>query len=262
MREHSLLDTILEPGGLRAVFQPIFEIKHQARSLYAIESLIRGPRGTRMEQPDILFDYVRRKGEEAAVDRACIRTALAEMARLPQSVTLSLNVHASTLGRDRDFPDFLQETALSNSIATESLVIEIVEYAPFWDGPGFLAALDELRRMGVRIALDDIGLGQSNYRMILDCRPEYFKIDRYIVNNSHADPFRQAVLESVLLLARRFEARVVAEGVEQAEDFDFLSGIGIDLIQGYLLSLPLESQRLREVYFFDDQLWSGLKKAV
>lgn len=245
-----LLDTLLEPGAISAVFQPIFLCQGGARTLYALECLIRGPKGTNMEDPEVLLEYVRRKREEARIDRVCIATALRTAATLPCPTRLCVNVHASTLGRDPDFVDFLADAAADNGIALTRLTVEIVEHAPPWDGPGFLAALAALRDRGVRIALDDVGLGQSNYKMILDARPEYFKIDRYFVQGVHTDRYRQAVLESVAQLAMRFGARVVAEGVEGEADFLAVAGHGIELIQGFLFSPPLSRAALVESDMF------------
>lgn len=252
MKERSLLDYILDPGTLKPLFQPIYEFSGRSSRPHSVEALIRGPRGTHMEAPDILFEYVRRKGEERLVDRACVKAVLAEAGSLPANLSLSMNVHASTLGKDREFAAFLCEEAASNSFDTNRLIVEIVEYAPFWDGPKFLASLEELRTSGVKIALDDMGVGQSNYRMLLDCHPDYFKVDRYIVQGSHNDPSRQAVLESILMLACRFNARAIAEGVERREELDALLELGVNLVQGYLLSLPLEISQLAESLFTGD----------
>jgi len=240
----TLLDSILEPGGLSALFQPIYEFARGERRLYAAECLIRGPRGTNMESADILFDYVRRKREEPRVDRACAALAMSEAARLPGSIRINVNVHASTLGRDPEFLVFLGDTADIHGIPPERLTIEIVEHAPPWDGPTFLAALGALRSIGASIALDDVGLGQSNFRMILECRPDYFKVDRFFASGVHTDYHRQAVFESVAGLARRFGGRVVAEGVEDEADLEALLGLGVDLVQGHLFSPALAADAL------------------
>lgn len=235
MRERCLLDAILAPGGLRVVFQPIFEVSPR-RAVHAVECLARGPQDTNMESPDVLFEYVRRKREETLVDRACVTTALAAARRLPAWLPLTLNVHASTLGRDHGFPDFLEETAAECGLPLPRLVVEVVEHTPFWDGHSFQRALARLRGEGVRIALDDVGLGQSNYRMMLDCRPDYFKVDRYFVDGCHGDPYRRAVLQSLVHLAREFGGNVVAEGVERPEDLATVAALGVGLVQGFLLA--------------------------
>jgi EAL domain-containing protein (putative c-di-GMP-specific phosphodiesterase class I) len=236
MSERSLLDRILEPGELSVVFQPIFEFTSGKRSLHAIECLIRGPRGTNLESADLLLEYVRCKREENLVDRVCIETALAAARALPGQPQLCLNVHASTVGRGESFLTALADAANRNGVALKRLTVEIVEHAPPWDGAGFLRAIAGLREMGIRLALDDIGLGQSNYKMILDTRPDYFKVDRYIVHGAHADIYRLAVLESIAQLARKFDGRAVAEGVESAADLKAVLDLGIDLMQGFLFS--------------------------
>lgn len=241
-----LLDAILDPGGLRVLFQPIVEVGPEGKRgrVHALECLTRGPQGTNLENAGVLFDYVRRKREESRVDRACVSTALDTAAAIPNRPALSLNVHASTLGRDLGFPAFLGEAAAAAGIPAGDLIVEIVEHAPPWDGHSFLSALQALRDMGVRIALDDVGLGQSNYRMVLDCRPDYFKIDRYFAHGSAGDPHRRAVMESVHQLARKFGAQVVAEGIERPEDLETVASLGIDLIQGYIFSPPVRADEL------------------
>jgi EAL domain-containing protein (putative c-di-GMP-specific phosphodiesterase class I) len=82
--------------------------------------------------------------------------------------------------------------------------------------------------------------------MILDCRPDYFKIDRYFAFGCAKDPYRQAVLQTIHELARRFGGRVVAEGVENPEDLETIRAIGIELAQGYLFAPALDPQQLLE----------------
>lgn len=243
-QNRTLLDDILEPGRLSVMFQPIFEVVAPRPSLHAIECLIRGPRGTNLERPAVLFEYVRRKRTEALVDRACTSTAFAEASCLTGVPRLSVNVHASTLGRDASFPAFLLETAARSGIDPGRLIVEIVEHSPPLDVPSFRGALATLRRAGVAIALDDVGLGQSNYKMILDVRPDIYKLDRYLVDNAWNDPYRQVILDSLARMVRRLEARAVAEGVETPQELVAVEAAGIDLVQGYFFAQPLSRDDL------------------
>jgi EAL domain-containing protein (putative c-di-GMP-specific phosphodiesterase class I) len=229
---------ILEPSRLAVVFQPIFEVGTSRPQLFALECLIRGPRGTNAERTAVLFEYIRRKRAEAAVDRACVATALAEARLLPGEPRLSLNVHASTLGRDPGFRAFLLERAREARIEPRRLVVEIVEHAPPLDVPGFRRALTELRETGIAIALDDVGLGQSNYKMILDVRPEIYKLDRYLVAGAWSDPYRQVILDSLARMVHRLEARAVAEGVQDGNELGAVEAAGIDLVQGFHFARP------------------------
>jgi EAL domain-containing protein (putative c-di-GMP-specific phosphodiesterase class I) len=246
MTTSTVLAAILAPGALQVAFQPIVHVRGTARRLHGLECLVRGPRGTNLEPAGVLFSYVRRKREEIAVDRACVAAALEAARRLPAEVALSLNIHAATLERDPEFVMYLTDEAEARAIELSRLTVEVVEHAPLWSGPAFREALSALRDIGVAIALDDIGLGQSNYRMMIDCKPEYFKVDGYLVQGCRSDFYRMAVLESVASLARRFGARVVAEGVEEEDDLIAVSAVGVDLFQGHALHPPSTLEALKE----------------
>jgi EAL domain-containing protein (putative c-di-GMP-specific phosphodiesterase class I) len=250
MQPNRLWDLILEPQGLSTLFQPIFEAGPDgSQRLFALEALTRGPKHTNIERSDVLFEYVRRKRGEAQIDLLAIASALRQARGLPKVPGLCLNVHAVTLERERRLPLWLAELAAEYHISLGSLIIEIVEHAPPWSGPHFLEALDRMRALGVRIALDDVGLGQSNFRMIVDCRPELLKIDRHFVDGCHADPMRRAVLESISDLASRLGARAVAEGIEDERDLAVAKESGITLLQGYLLCRPCTPTILKRMDF-------------
>jgi EAL domain-containing protein (putative c-di-GMP-specific phosphodiesterase class I) len=252
-----LLDRILEPGGLSIVFQPIFKLDNSGATIKSLECLARGPKDTNIEMPSVLFEYVRRKHEEALVDRACLAEIIRQARELPGEPCLSINVHASTLGRDHSFATFFLDAAAAASVDCSRLTVEIVEHVTFSDGFVFLNSLEELREAGVRIALDDVGLGQSNYKMALYCRPDFFKVDRYFVKDSNSDVYRRAILESVVHLARKVNAKVVVEGVETEADLNTVRSLGIDLIQGYLLAPPMPAAEL-----ISSHLLSGISNAV
>ena len=232
------MDDILAPGGLSILFQPIFEIVAGQSVLFALEALARGPKGSNVEPANVLFEYVRRKGKEIEVDRACIARAIAAAAGVPGAPAISINVHASTLERDRHFADFLVDVCNANNVDVSRLILEIVEQQKFCDDRNFFGALGALRGLGVRIALDDIGIGYSSHRMLIEVRPELFKIDRYFVSGSAGNEYSRAAIESIVLLANRLGGRVVAEGIESYSDFETVSALGIDLVQGYYFARP------------------------
>jgi EAL domain-containing protein (putative c-di-GMP-specific phosphodiesterase class I) len=258
MQPSRLWDLILEPQGLSTLFQPIFEAgPGDGNRLFALEALTRGPKHTNIERSDVLFEYVRRKRGEAQIDLLAIASALRQARGLPKVPGLCLNVHAVTLEREKMLPLWLTELAAEYGIALNSLIIEIVEHAPPWSGPQFLDALERLRHLGVRIALDDVGLGQSNFRMIVDCRPDLLKIDRHFVDGAHADPSRRAVLESISDLACRLGGRAVAEGIEDERDLAVAKDVGISLLQGYLLCRPCTTTALKRMDFMSERIESS-----
>lgn len=242
MAQASLLDRLLQPGALRAVFQPVVDFGHAGCPVRYQEGLVRGPRGTNVERPDVLFEYARRKLAEAEVDRAALRAVLGAV-RAGRGGAFGLNVHRSTVAHDPGFVAFLAGTLARAGVAPGSVVLELVEHGELCDMRALLRRLDELRGTGVRVALDDFGTGQANYMMLLECRPDYVKIDRRFVHGCHADERRQAFLDSLVALAGRVGAQLVAEGVELREDLERVRSGGIELVQGFLLARP--SARVR-----------------
>ena len=239
-----LLNKILATDAVSVVFQPVVELVGPKLQLHSLECLSRGPRDTNAARADVMFEYVRRKRVEPLVDRACIFAGLREASKLPGSPRLSFNVHATTLGRDPEFPVVFAKMAEGFGISLSRLTVEIVEHAHGWDGVTFDRALRTLRGFGARIALDDVGLGHSNYQMMIETHPHYLKLDRYFVHGAHSDPDRRAVLDSIAQLAVKLGARVVAEGVEEPRDLWPLADCGIDLIQGFLFAGPLDAAGL------------------
>lgn len=234
----TLLEAILAEGGLTTLYQPIFEIRERGVNVFALEALSRGPKGSNAERADVLFEYVRRKGKETEVDRACTTSALRAARSAAMPCPISINVHASTLERDDRWPEFLAEACDCNEFPLSKVILEIVEQQKYWDERRFFRTLDTLRTAGVKIALDDIGLGYSNYRMLVEIRPDFFKIDRYFVSGSGKKPGARAAIESIVLLAERLGGHVIAEGIESDNDLQTVLGLGIHLVQGYHLAAP------------------------
>ena len=222
---------------LQTVVQPIFEIEKGARSLHAVECLTRGPNGSALHNAPQLFEYIRRRHLEPEMDRVCIAQAL-RAATDGGTHRISVNVHPVTLAGQRDFATFLKRESAAVGIPADRLIVEIGEQAPAADVASFLHSVCELRDNGVHIAIDDVGSNHANYRSILDCRPEYLKIDRYFIDGVADDPARQAVVRSICDLGSVFEAQIVAEGVERVEDHDTLAAMGIRLFQGFLYARP------------------------
>jgi EAL domain-containing protein (putative c-di-GMP-specific phosphodiesterase class I) len=237
-----LLDRIFAPGGLRPRFQPVVSAS-TFRPCYA-EGLVSGPAGTNLERADVLFSYVRRKRVTVRMDRLCVATLLEAARVLPADLRIGLNVDATTLVTDPEFPGFMVAFAARHGIDPSRLIVEIVEHSSPSDTTAFQRALRILDSLGIGVALDDVGCAHSNYQMMIETRPDFFKIDRYFVAGAHADGRRREILRSIAALARAFGARVVAEGVEHRADLTAVRDAGIDLAQGHLLVRPMDPESL------------------
>jgi EAL domain-containing protein (putative c-di-GMP-specific phosphodiesterase class I) len=222
--------------GLRFLFQPIVSVAADF-SVTMLECLARGPAGSVWERADMLFAWIQNRRLEVEMDRECIATALAEAARLPDAPVLSLNVHPKSL-EDPGLARFVLAAAQHHGIAPSRLVLEIVEQGSPLESFSRLDGLAGLRDAGLRIALDDFGLGHSNLRRLLEIRPDFVKVDRHFVTGCDRDPFRRSLLDSLQRLAATFGAEMIAEGVETAGELEVVDALGIDLVQGFLVSAP------------------------
>ncbi len=232
------LNELLTEGSTRAYLQPIYRIDCSPAVLTSVEFLTRGPAGSLFERPDVLFAYAREAHAEDILDRHCIQLALTAAVQIPAEIRLSLNVHATTLCKPPDFAEWLSETASAAGVDINRITIEIVEHSPALNQNAFFQTLAKLRELSVKIALDDVGVGHSNYQMMIDAHPNCFKLDRYLVNGCSTNQYRRAVVGSVAKLAADFGGTVVAEGVETIDDLLELKAQGIKLVQSFMFCPP------------------------
>jgi EAL domain-containing protein (putative c-di-GMP-specific phosphodiesterase class I)/CheY-like chemotaxis protein len=234
----SNIDSLLEQGATQVFMQPIYRAVSEPAELAGVELYTHGPAGSAYERPDVLFAYAREAHREYALDRYCVPRMLEAAAQIPAPLRLSINVHASTLCSAPDFAQFLIDAADAAGIDQQRITVEIVEHAPAWNQVEFLQTLERMRKMGIRIALDDIGLGRSNFQMMIDAHPDCFKLDRYFIRGCHNDPERRAVIASIATLAAEFGSEVIAEGVSNQDELRALQRLGVRLIQGYIFCRP------------------------
>ena len=243
----SLLEKIMTPGEVRSIYQPIFRMSESETEIFALESLTRGPRGTNIESADVLFEYARRKRKEDVVDLTCLKSAIRNAVALPNFGKLFVNVHASTMAKNQCFVDSLECICSFFSFPPSNLVIEVIEHSPYWDRGEFVLSTRRLRELGVQIAVDDLGVAYSSFKVILDVNPDYLKIDMYITRGCHNDRIRRSMIESFLLLGRDAGAELIAEGMEDAQDLHTLQSMGIPMFQGYLLAKPQPAEQLTKL---------------
>ncbi len=235
-------------GGISSRFQPIVELQCPRSSrVVGLECLSRGPAASGLEAADALFDESRRRGQVLELDRLCLATGLRVAGDLEpgrRDLDLFFNVHASSLEEDRSLPGLLELEAERSGIAPTRLVVEIVEAEPMADAAAFQVAIHQLRRSGVRIALDDVGQGHATNRMILAVRPDYIKLDRFLTRGAFYDVGRRALISSYHHMACELGVRTVAEGVESATQLQALWEIGVPLCQGFLFAEPRTPEEL------------------
>jgi EAL domain-containing protein (putative c-di-GMP-specific phosphodiesterase class I) len=151
-------------------------------------------------------------------------------------------VHARTLSDDRHFPGFVLDELRRVGLSPRSLSVELL--VPRDLSPALLDALAQLRAVGISIGIDDVGLSSTDYEGLVECQPDYLKIDRCFVRTSLPDDLRDVMLESVVRLGQGIGAATIAEGVETRGELDAVRRQGIRLVQGNLMAAPMTATQL------------------
>jgi len=236
----SRLHEAMERDEFEVFFQPLFNTSW--RRPVGLEALIRWRHPERgLVPPSEFISVCEDSGLIVPLGRWVLREACRYHHLLAAAgwahLTIAVNVSALQFlsgELEQDIPALLNEFKMPRGVLelelTESLVMENPE--------SVIAVMRGLRRYGVLLSIDDFGTGYSSMSYLHRLPIDKLKIDRSFVNNVDSDRHSAAICESILALARSFELKVIAEGVETQAQFDWLRVRECDEVQGYLLARP------------------------
>jgi diguanylate cyclase (GGDEF)-like protein len=236
----------LEEDGIELHYQPI--VDGLSQEVRGVEGLMRWNRDGRgyVSTEDIV-----RVAEETGliiplgewvIDRACRQYRAWRMAGVNLQ-RVSINVSGEQFRHGGLVPSLVQ--ALEKySIEPHCLEVEITEGAMMADEQKALQTLRAIRELGVKIALDDFGTGFSSLSYVHRFPVDTIKIDRGFIADVVRDHSSQAITISVITLAHQLGMRVVAEGVENVLQEQFLLNNGCDEMQGYLYDMPMTAEEI------------------
>jgi EAL domain-containing protein (putative c-di-GMP-specific phosphodiesterase class I) len=210
-RAQALRDAIAE-GAVSTVFQPIWRLEGD-QDLLAVEALARLDPRFGFASPADAFDVAEQIGRVHDLDVLCVTRALARADRLPPDVLLFINLAPQTLDRDAAGDDWLRTAIEHSGLDPHRVVIEVTERLGGRTA-AVVKALERLRGLGVGVALDDVGTGNSGLELLRTLGADYVKIDRSIVANAGHDSAARAVLLAIAAFASQTGATVIAEGIE------------------------------------------------
>lgn len=235
-----MLWQIFERADLRIFFQPILDLKRQ--EIFGYEALMRGPENTEWESPLALLDLASELGCLFELDLLARRLAIVEFHNLSQDMEkrpfLFLNISVNSLMEGHHRGGETVQCLTRTGLPVENVVIEITEHQPVHDHQSFLTALSHYRKMGFKIALDDLGGGYNGLRIWSEIHPEFVKIDKHFTSEIHKSQEKTKFMETIVHLAHSFGSRVIGEGVETEKELHALERLGVELAQGYLFKKP------------------------
>ncbi|WP_158301884.1 GGDEF domain-containing protein [Paenibacillus mesophilus] len=228
--------SILEHQTIHAVYQPIVSLADG--SIFGYESLTRGPEGTDFESPVELFKFAEGEGLLYTLDRLAREKAVAGCADLHKEQRVFINIPAHVIHDPHFTPGRTLRLLKERGLSPHNVVFEITERSSIEDFSTAKKILQHYRSQGYQIAIDDAGAGYSSLQAIAELHPDYIKVDRSLIHNIHKDKIKEHMLETFVAFADKMNIRIIAEGIEQADELFKLMQMGIHFGQGYLLARP------------------------
>ena len=229
---------VLAQSRFHMLCQPIVEI--DSGRVLGAEALARFD-GPPAQPPDRWFAQAAHAGLGVPLELAAATKALTLLDQLPPGTFLAINLGPDALA-DPQLPGLLKGSE------PERVVIELTEHVRVDDYPHMRHALQRLRGLGVRLAIDDTGAGFAGLAHIVNLKPDLIKLDRQFAHQIDTDPARRAVARSLVSLASETGAQMIAEGIETNSELDTIRALGIPYGQGYLFSRPGSANELQTAY--------------
>jgi diguanylate cyclase (GGDEF)-like protein/PAS domain S-box-containing protein len=233
--EHELRDAIAN-HEFEMHYQPVIDVRtHQ---LDGYESLVRWRHPVRgLIAPDSFIPLAESTGLIVPLGNWILKQACTDAMSWPARTRITVNISALQFRKSNLFGIILQvltETGLSPS----RLELEITETSLLESEAATLAAIRQIKSLGVSLALDDFGTGYSSIHYLINFPFDKIKIDKNFTQGCLSRRDYRAVIASVLALSQGLGIPTTAEGVETRAQLEYLRGVGVDFVQGYLFAAP------------------------
>ena len=247
----------IQEGEFRVHYQPLVSL--ESGKIHGVEALVRWQHPTYgLIPPNEFIPLAEQTGLIAHIGRWVLKEACHQVRAWQRehpsepSLTLSVNVSACEFQQPnlvKEIHRALRETGL----APNDLKLEITESVMMHDATA-IAALRELKGMGIRIAMDDFGTGYSSLSYLKRFPIDTLKIDRSYVDGLGSDAGDTAIVHATIAFAKELSLDVTAEGIENAEQLARLRDLGCELGQGYHFARPLPSEKAKDLLVSSLQL--------
>lgn len=235
---------IMANEKMKTFFQPIYDV--QANETFGFEALNRPDAFTFFYNTDDFYEFVGQTKNVFLFERFCRNLSIRRYsekltADLKQkNFILFINIHPNVL-LDKNYHSG-ETLALLKSfgISPQHVVFELTERSAVTDFDEFARVLSHYRKQGYRIAVDDVGSGYNSLKTLIYLQPEFIKIDRSLIQHIDTEIPQQQLLDVLLNYAFQSGTKVIAEGIERVEEYEYIRTAGVHYAQGYALGHPSE----------------------
>ena len=233
------LKIAIEAEELFPVFQPI--VKLATSDIVGFEALARweDPELGSVS-PEVFIALAEEMGLLDQLDQQILHKALDQLALwINGGISCTMHVNLSAPSLHSNTTKLVLDALNDRNLEPEHLTLELTETSILVNKTAYVSILDSLAKKGIEFQLDDFGTGYSSLSHIRDFPVSGLKIDRSFVMDANVDAKSNALLQSVMSIARHLQFDVVAEGIETAEQLAFLMGLGCQYGQGFYFGKPL-----------------------
>jgi EAL domain-containing protein (putative c-di-GMP-specific phosphodiesterase class I) len=243
-RSSGLIDQ-LEEGRLTSWFHPILETC-APHKVFAHEALLRGlDRDGSVQSPEPLLTLARAAGLLPALDSAACLSAIRATAQHGPGLRVFINFSPAAVDDPERHLRAVEQAVDEAGLPRSQVVFEVVEADRIDDTARLETVLRGYRAAGFSVALDDLGAGWSTLNLVHRLRPDFIKLDRELVHQVHLNPVKGMIAGKLLEICQGLGIASIVEGVEVAEELDWVRAHGADFVQGFLFGRPSETPRLQ-----------------
>jgi diguanylate cyclase (GGDEF)-like protein/PAS domain S-box-containing protein len=243
------LRVALEQHQFEVYYQPKVNLGNGKFS--GVEALIRWNHPQNgVIQPGIFISLAEKTGLIGPIGEWVMRTACAQAKQWHDmgfdDMSVAVNLSAYQFGQ-QNVTSLVLRVLADTGLAARHLELELTESMLMSDSESMLAALRDIKAIGVTLTLDDFGTGYSSLAYLKRFPIDVIKIDRSFVRNITTDPNDASLTRTIVLMAKSLKMKTVAEGVETPGQLGFLNAIKCDAVQGYYFSEPVNAAALTEM---------------
>ncbi|MBO1520447.1 putative bifunctional diguanylate cyclase/phosphodiesterase [Oceanisphaera pacifica] len=228
-------------------YQPIIDSEKRIKGVEALLRWVHPIHG--MVSPEKFIPLAEENGlivpiGELVLEMACKQLAKWQHDDIQKTLTMAVNISVRQLNQP-NFVEMVKRVVARTGIHASSLTLEITESIFQRDVNSAITKINSLREEGIKFSLDDFGTGYSSLTYLKQLPIDYLKIDKSFVNDILEDKSSAAIAVAIIALAKSLELKIVAEGIEDHQQLDWLLANGCDFFQGYLFSRPLHPNNLQ-----------------
>lgn len=227
---------LLQEESVHMLYMPIVSLRDGEPLGW--EALARGPENSPFYSPSTLFAYADETETVFRLESICRKRALEKLRYLQHNQKLFINLDPRAIDDPYLLRGTLHKDLEALGLHPSNIVLEITERHAITNYRVFRKIIEEYRRKGFLIAVDDAGAGYSSLESIAEIYPDFIKLDMSLIRNVDIDSIKQALLETFVQFAEKVKCKIIAEGIESEGELQTLIELGVNYGQGYYLGKP------------------------